>query len=325
MVRPSGIADAAIAIAGGKIVGRWYPVELLRTLLFVPGNRTKMIEKARGVEADALIFDLEDAVPPAEKPTARQMVRDAIDSGNYRRFKTFVRVNALTTGLLPGDLDAVVRPDLFGIVLPKTEDSAGVEEVHRMLLEREHRLGLSEGHTRILPIIETVRGVLNIPQIAGCHERLIGLAFGVEDFATDLGVERSREGIEGRYPMTQVALYARLTNVAAVDTVFADIGDQEGLEANSRLAKQLGFRGKLVIHPAQIEAVNRIFTPSDQEIEWARQVVAAYDEAESRGEASVAVNGKMVDIPIAERARALLKLAETISSQQSLISRSKES
>ncbi len=288
-------------------------MELLRTMLFVPGNRAKMIEKAKGVEADALIFDLEDAVPPAEKPTARRMVREAIDSGDYRRFKIFVRVNALTTNLLPEDLQAIVGPNLYGIVLPKAEYRAGVEKVHLMLREREQQLGLPAGHTRILPIIETVRGVLNVPEIAGCNERLIGLSFGAEDFATDLGVERSREGTEGRYPLTQIALYARLTDVTAVDSVFSDVNDDEGLEENAKLAKQLGFRGKFVIHPRQIEMVNRIFTPSEQEIEYARQVVAAYDEAEARGEASVAVNGKMVDIPIAERARSLLSLAEAIS------------
>jgi len=291
-------------------------VELLRTLLFVPGNRTKMMEKAKGVDADALIFDLEDAVPPAEKPTARRMVREALDSGEYGRFKLFVRVNALTTNLLPEDLDAVVSQNLFGIVLPKTEYAEGVDEVHLMLLERERRQGLPEGRTRILPIIETVRGVINLPQIAGCNERLVGLSFGAEDFATDLGVERSREGTEGRYPLTQVALYARLTDVVAVDSVFSDISDDEGLEENTRLAKQLGCRGKFVIHPRQIDVVNRIFTPSDKELEWARQVVAAYEEAEARGEASVAVNGKMVDIPIAQRARDLLALAKEISSRQ---------
>ncbi|MGE5620503.1 MAG: HpcH/HpaI aldolase/citrate lyase family protein [Sphingomonadaceae bacterium] len=292
-------------------------MELLRTLLFVPGNRERMMEKAKGVNSDALIFDLEDAVPPAEKPTARRMVRDAIDSGDYRRFKIFVRVNALTTNLLPDDLEAVVSPNLYGIVLPKVEYGEGVQKVHQMLLELESRLGLSAGHVKILPIIETVRGVLNVSQIAGSNDRLVGLSYGAEDFATDLGVERSREGTEGRYPMTMISLYARLTDVAAVDSVFSDVNDDEGLEENCRLAKQLGFRGKFVIHPKQIGLVNRVFTPSEQEIEYARQVVAAYDAAEARGEASVAVNGKMIDIPIAERARSLLALAEAISRQES--------
>ncbi len=287
-------------------------MELLRTLLFVPGNRPKMVEKAKGVDADALIFDLEDAVPPAEKPTARRMVREAIDSGGYSRYKLFVRVNALTTNLLPEDLDAIVCPNLYGIVLPKTEYKEGVDEVHLMLLEREQRLGLPEGQVKILPIIETVRGALNISQVAGCNDRLVGLTFGAEDFATDLGVERSREGTEGRYPLTMVALYARLTEVTAVDSVFSDVNDDEGLEQNAKLAKQLGFKGKFLIHPRQIEIVNRVFTPSEKEIEWAKRVVAAYDDAEARGEASVAVDGKMVDIPIAERARTLLKLAEAI-------------
>lgn len=295
-------------------------MELLRTMLFVPGNRTKMIEKAKTLEPDALIFDLEDAVPPAEKGTARRMVREAMDSGDFQRFRIFVRVNAVTTGLLPGDLEALVSPNLYGIVLPKTEDREGIEAAHRMLLEQEQRQGLPSGHTRILPIVETVRGVLNLSQIAGSSERLVGLSYGAEDFATDLGVERSRECIEGLYSRTMVALYARLTNVVAVDSVFADISDDEGLEKETLLARQLGFRGKFVIHPRQIEMVNRVFTPSKEEIERARQVVAAHEEAEARGEASVTVDGKMVDIPIAERARSLLAIAEAISRRQSAIS-----
>lgn len=300
-------------------------MELLRTLLFVPGNRAKMIEKARALEPDAVVFDLEDAVPPMEKATARQMVRDAIDGGDFRRFRIFVRVNAVTTDLLADDLDAVVSPNLFGIVLPKVEDREGVDAAHLMLLDREMRANLPAGHTRMLPIIETVRGVLGISQIAGSSERFVGLSFGAEDFATDLGVERSRECLEGQYPRTMIALYARLTDVAAIDTVFSDINDDEGLERETLLVRQLGFKGKFVIHPRQIEMVNRIFTPSDAEIERAKKVVAAFDDAQARGEASVTVDGKMVDIPIAERARGLLTLAEAISRRQSAFSQGKGS
>jgi len=285
-------------------------VELLRTMLFVPGNRPRMIEKARGLaELDAIIFDLEDAVPPAEKPAARSMVREAIDSGDFNRFKLFVRVNAVSTNLLPDDLNAIVSPNLFGIVLPKVEDPEGVEAAHLMLLEREQRAGAAVGHTKILPIIETVPGVLGLPRIAGCSARFVGLSYGAEDFATDLGVERSRDGIEGLYPRVQIALYSRLTDVTAVDSVFSDVNDDEGMEKDTLLAKQLGFRGKFLIHPKQIEMANRIFTPSVKEIEYARQVVAAYEDAEARGEASVALNGKMIDIPIVERARTLLVVA----------------
>lgn len=288
-------------------------MELLRTLLFVPGNRARMIEKAKVLaDLDAIIFDLEDAVPPAEKPTARRMIREAMDSGEFDRFKVFVRVNAVSTGLLPDDLDAVVSSRLFGIVLPKVEDPEGVNAAHVMLLQREERAGVKAGQTRILPIIETVRGVLGLPRIAGCSERFVGISYGAEDFATDLGVERTREGIEGHFPRVQVALYSRLTNVTAIDSVFSDVNDDEGLEKDTLLAKQLGFKGKLLVHPKQIEVANRFFTPSKKEIDYARQVVAAYEEAEARGEASVALNGKMIDIPIVERARTLLAMAERL-------------
>ncbi len=288
-------------------------MELLRTLLFVPGNRPRMIEKAKGLtELDAIIFDLEDAVPPAEKAAARRMVRDAMDSGDFGRFKLFVRVNAVGTGLLPDDLEAILSPNLFGIVLPKVEDPEGVQTAHMMLLEREQRAGLAAGHTKILAIIETVPGVLGLPRIAGCSKRFVGLSYGAEDFATDLGVERSRDGIEGLYPRTMVALYSRLTDVTAVDSVFSDVNDDDGMEKDTLLAKQLGFRGKFLIHPKQIEVANRIFTPSEKEVEYARQVVAAYEDAEARGEASVALNGKMIDIPIVERARSLLAMAEKL-------------
>jgi citrate lyase subunit beta / citryl-CoA lyase len=289
-------------------------LELLRTMLFVPGNRSRMIEKATALDPDAVIFDLEDAVPPAEKPTARGMVRGAMDSGNFDRFSRFVRVNAVSTGLLSDDLLAVVGTHLDGIVLPKVESREDVEEADRLLAGYEKEQGLETGHVRIVPIIETVRGVLGLPGVAGCHPRLAGLCYGAEDFATDLGVERSREGTEGFYPRVQVALYARVTNVVALDSVFSDVKDEEGLENDTLLAKQLGFRGKLVIHPSQIALVNRIFTPSDQEIERARKAVAAYDEAEARGEASVTVDGKMVDIPIVQRARNLLAMANAIAS-----------
>lgn len=298
-------------------------MELLRTMLFVPGNRARMIDKARSLGPDAVIFDLEDAVPLAEKPAARRMTRDAIDGGDFRRFRTFVRVNPAATNLLSEDLDAVVSPSLFGIVLPKVEHREEVHQAHLMLREREMKLGLPPGHTRIMPIIETVLGVVALPAIAGCNDRLVGLSFGAEDFATDLGVERSREGIEAHYPRIQVALFARLSGVAAVDSVFSDVGDDEGLERDTRLVKQLGFRGKFVLHPRQIDIVNRIFTPSRQEIEHAERVVAAFQEAEARGEASVALEGKMIDIPIVERARTLLEVSRRISaigSQPSAIS-----
>jgi citrate lyase subunit beta/citryl-CoA lyase len=300
-------------------------VELLRTMLFVPGNRSRMIEKAKSMEADAVIFDLEDAVPVAEKDAARRMVREALEGGDFRHIRTFVRVNALSTGLLASDLETLVSPNLSGIVLPKTEDREEVETVHRMLAGIERQRGMAQGHIAILPIIETVRGVLNLPQIVCSSERFVGLAYGAEDFATDLGVERSRECLEGQYPRTIIALYARMANIIAVDSVFADINDDEGLERETLVARQLGYRGKLVIHPKQIEKVNRIFTPSDEEIERARQVVAAFEEAEARGEASVTVNGKMVDIPIAERARRLLAYVEAINKRQSAFSKGKES
>lgn len=287
-------------------------MQLLRTMLFVPGNRAKMIDKAKALNPDAVIFDLEDAVPLAEKGAAREMVREAIGSGDFRRFQIYVRVNPTTTNLLPADLGAVVSAQLAGIVLPKVEYQAEIEQVHLMLAERERELGIREGAVRILPIIETVRGVLGLPQVAGSSDRLVGLSFGAEDFATDLGVERSREGVEGHYPRVQIALWSRLTGVTAVDTVFSDVNDDEGLERETRLVKQLGFRGKYVIHPRQIDLVNRLFTPSGEEIEYARRVVTAYEDAESRGEASVALDGKMIDIPIVERARGLLSMAETL-------------
>ncbi len=288
-------------------------MELLRTMLFVPGNRSRMIEKATSLDPDAVIFDIEDAVPPAEKPTARGMIREAMDSGRFDRFGRFVRVNSVSTGLLAADLKAVVGPHMDGIVLPKVESREDVEEAHRLLAECEKEQGLEIGKLRIVPIVETVRGVLGLPGFAGCNPRLAGLCYGAEDFSTDLGVERSREGTEGFYPKVQVALYARVTNVVALDSIFADVKDDEGLEKDTLLAKQLGFKGKLVIHPSQIPIVNSIFTPSEQEIERARKIVMAYDEAEARGEASVTVDGKMVDIPIADRARSLLAVAERIS------------
>lgn len=285
---------------------------LLRTLLFVPGNRERFIAKLAELRPDAVVLDLEDAVPPAEKAGARLTVRRAIGQLDVSRFAVFVRVNGLGSGLIGEDLRAVVVPGLDGVFLPKVESVSDVHQANMLLAHAEQRSGLGVGSIRLVPVLETVRGVLDARAILSAGPRVLAAAFGAEDFTLDLGVQRSRDGWETFYPRAHLALAARAAGVLAIDGPWSDIGDEEGLVAEARLARQLGFSGKQVIHPSQIGPVNRVFAPQPEELAWARRVVEAYEAATARGEGSVAVDGKLIDVPMVERARRLLAEARTV-------------
>jgi len=268
---------------------------LLRSMLFVPGNNMRMLHKARTLDADAIIIDLEDAVPMEDKETARAFVRDGIETVGKGEPMIFVRVNGLTTGLTGQDLEESVCEGLDGIVLPKAESRKDILDAEAMLERVEKQKGLRAGSIIIVPILETAKGVLNAPEIAFASKRVAGLSFGAVDFTRDLGVSLSKEGVELSYPRAYVALAARAAGIPAVDTVFIDIMDREGLIRDSKAAKQLGFRGKLLIHPNQIQPVNEVFSPTQQEVEYCKKVVAAFKEAQARGAGAISLDGKMID------------------------------
>lgn len=292
-------------------------LELLRTLLLVPGNRPAMIEKARSLPADVLVLDLEDGVPLAEKSIARDTVRKSLPGLALKAQKVFVRINSLASGMAEEDIDAIVALGLDGISPPKMECSEDIVRLDRALEDREKSRGLSPGSIHLIPWTETARGIINAFDIARASPRVMGIAFGADDYALDMRIVRSEEGTELFYPRSVMAISSVAAGVAALDTPYVNFRGEAGLLRDAQLARQLGFRGKFVIHPSQIEPVNRVFSPSSSEVAFARKVIAAFEAAVSQGAAVTPVEGKMIDTPVAERARRLLVLAEAIAQKES--------
>ncbi len=288
---------------------------LMRTLLFVPANRENMIERAHGAQADVIVLDMEDSVPPAEKMTARDLVRKNLPSLRAAGKTVHVRVNHLDTGLTRDDIMAVVSPDLAGLAFPKAEGAQHIRDLDVMIREAETNSGVRPGTVVLIPSIESAKGVLRCEEIALASTRLAAISLGAYDYTADLAVARRPDGRELEYARRVIVHCCTAYGLQALDTPYGDFRDEPGLVAETEYVKSIGMKGKYLIHPAQVEPVNRIFCPSDEEIESARKVVAAFDEAVERGHASVQVDGRMVDIPVAKRAKDLLAYAEEIAAK----------
>lgn len=263
----------------------------LRSWLFVPGHRQKMIEKALGLEVDVIIFDLEDGVPVDSKVIAREQVATAL--GRSCEASCFVRTHCAGHCDLTKDLEAVLVDGLDGVVLPKMECASDVDGVSRKLA----------GDTSIVGMIESATGLVQASEIAS-SPGLVGLMFGAEDFAQDLGILATRAPGEMVYARSSIVVAAASAGKFAVDKVFLDVQEQEGLVEETRMARELGFVGKALIHPAQVGTVHSTFEPSAGEIDYARKVVAAFEEADGQG--PVAVDGKMVDPPVLGHSKRVL-------------------
>jgi citrate lyase subunit beta/citryl-CoA lyase len=275
------------------------------TLLFVPADRPEMLAKAQGRGADAVLVDLEDAIALAGKAAARASLRDVLAAGGLAGpAAVCVRINAVGEGA-DDDLIALAGCSLDAVVLPKTVGAAEVRHV-RDALDRLLRDGES---VALIPQVESTRGILGLAELTAAA-RMDAIAFGGEDFCVDLGVARSPESLELLTPRALVALHARAAGLAAIDTVYTAIDDEEGLLREATVARQLGFSGKLLIHPAQIEPVRRVFTPSEADVAWAGRVLAAVPgDAAAEGAAGAGVrvvDGKMVDAPVLAQAERIL-------------------
>jgi citrate lyase subunit beta/citryl-CoA lyase len=290
-------------------------MDLKRSWMFVPGHRQKMIDKALGLNTDAIMLDIEDGVAPNEKDTARRLIGQALGQPKAPTSPArFVRINAIGHARMDADLDSVVRSGLDGLVLPKVETSDEVKKVDAVLTEREPRLKMPSGGVKFLVAIESPRGLLNAPAIAACSPRVCGLIFGAEDYGRELGLPTSREG-EARdllYARSAVVVAAAAAHVQAVDGVWVDLKDTEGLLGFARQARRLGFSGMSLIHPSQIEPINQTFSPTPEEIDYARQIEKAFEEANARGEGAIAFGGQLIDRPIVERARRTLEIAKLL-------------
>jgi citrate lyase subunit beta/citryl-CoA lyase len=273
-----------------------------RSFLFAPGNHARRAEKALTLPADAVILDLEDAVAISEKPATRGLVTGTF--GQPRRGKLYVRVNAYSTEWCYADIVAIALAGLDGIILPKVESADQLRSVDWLLANLERERGLPAGGIDLVPIIETAIGMSAVGSIAGSGSRTKRLAFGAGDYTLDLGMVWSRDESELLPARAAVVMASRAAGIEPpLDTVWADLRDAEGFARSAACAAALGFQGKMCIHPDQIAVTNTAFSPSEQQLAWAKRVVAAFDEAEAKGLASIQLDGQFIDYPIVQRAR----------------------
>lgn len=283
-----------------------------RSWLFVPGQKQRMVDKALDLGVDVVMLDLEDGVPPEEKDQARDIIAKALGTrkpaGSPARF---VRINAIGHQRMEADLASVVDPGLDGLVLPKVESADEIRMVDSVLRTSESRIGLQLGSVAVLIAIESPVGLMHAFDIASASSRVTGLMFGAEDFGRELGLPtvREKEAAELLYARSAMAIAAAAAHVQAVDGVWPDIQDEEGLRIDAQQARRLGYNAKSLIHPGQIELINNIFSPSADEIDYAHKVIAAFEDAMARGDGSIAFGGQLIDLPIVERARRTLELA----------------
>lgn len=281
---------------------------LRRTMMFVPGANAAMLRDATLYGADAIMFDLEDSVSLKEKDSARILVHHALKTFNYEGIETVVRINGLdTVGAL--DVEAMVLAGVNVIRLPKTETAQDIVDVEAVIERVEKENNIPLGTTKMMAAIESAEGVLNAREIAKASDRLIGIALGAEDYVTNMKTRRYPDGQELFFARSMILHAARAAGIAAIDTVYSDVNNEEGFKEEVHRIKQLGFDGKSVINPRQIPLVNEIYTPTEKEIQKAKEVIWAIQEAESKGSGVISLNGKMVDKPIVERAQRVIALA----------------
>jgi len=278
-------------------------------MLYVPGNNPGMLADSGIYGADSLMFDLEDSVSLNEKDSARVLVFHAIQNFEYGNTELVVRINGLDSPYGHLDIEAMVKAGVHVIRLPKTETAQDVLEAEAAIEAAEKKFGIPVGTTRMMAAIEGPLGAMNAYTIATATKRLIGIAIGAEDYVTSMKTRRYPDGMEILAARSQIVMAARAAGIAALDTVYSNVENLEGFMQEVKLIKQLGFDGKSVINPRQIDPVHNIFAPDPHEVEEAKQVIYGIMEAEKNGSGVISVNGKMVDKPIVERAERVLELA----------------
>ena len=283
-----------------------------RTMLFLPGNNPNMKMNGGLLAADSIIFDLEDAVAPDQKDAARDLVKQALTALDFGRCERIIRINALDTPYWETDLEEMIplRPAM--IMPTKVSGAEYIRKLDQRMSEIEAANGLPVGEIRLIPLLETTLGIENAYGIATASPRMEALYLGAEDLTADLRCGRTKEGAEIAYARGRLVCAARAAGIEAYDTPFTDVEDMEGLEADARLAKGLGYTGKAVISPRHVDCVNRVFSPSPQEIAYARDVFEAIRQAKEQGKGAISLRGKMIDAPIVQRARLVLEAASEI-------------
>ena len=283
-----------------------------RSMLFLPGNNPNMLINGNCLGSDAVIFDLEDAVSPAEKDAARILVRNTMRYMDFHGCEIIVRINSIDTAYWQKDIDEILpyKPGL--VLLPKTSSAADVLAADAYMTEVEKKLGLEQNTVGLMPLIETAMGVENAFQIASATKRVQALFLGAEDLTADLQCKRTKEGREIEYARTRLVVAARAAGVAVYDTPFTDVNDDEGIWTDARLAKALGFTGKASISPRHVEVINSVFSPTQKEVDYAYEVMDAIELAKSQGKGAIALHGKMIDAPIVARAQQTIAMAQAL-------------
>lgn len=283
---------------------------LRRSLLYMPGSDWRKIEKAAGeLDADSVCMDLEDGVALNAKDEARTTIVRALETLDFGRSERLVRVNSADSDVIDADLEAVLpaRPD--GIVLPKARSGQHVQWLHDRIASVEARFGWPQGGIPLILIIESARGIVHLEEIIRASRRTVALVFGAEDYASDIGAVRTAEGEEVLYARSKVVAYAKAFELQAIDIVYADFRDPAGFTADAEKGMRLGYTGKQLIHPNQIEGIHAVYTPGDEEIAHALRVVEAHEAHQAGGAGAFALDGKMVDMPVVKQAELVLERA----------------
>jgi len=284
---------------------------LRRTRLYLPGNNPDLMLNAGLYGADCIILDLEDSVAPDDKDAARILVRNTLLTVDFGNSERIVRINPLNSDYGAKDLEMIVPALPDTLLVPKCESKEDISAVEEMLIFYEQQEKI-EHEIMLMPLLETAKGILNAQEIATSSDRIVALCFGAEDFTADIGAQRTTEGRESFVARSLIVLAAKAAGVQAIDTVFSDVEDMEGLFESAREAKGLGFDGKGVIHPGQIKPIHEAFAPTEDEIEHANRVMQAIQEAKAKGSGVAALGSKMIDAPVVARARKVLAMAEAI-------------
>ena len=272
-----------------------------RSRLYVPGNNPRLLINAGIFESDCIILDLEDSVPFDQKDSARFLVKEALRSLDFGESEIWVRINR---EFLEEDLEQILLGAPHGICIPKSESKEDIKEVERIVERYEKEYGIEE--VKFMPIVESAKGIINLEEIAGASERIVAIAFGAEDFTRDVGGEKSWDSL--LYPRSKLITVAKAFGIQALDTVYSNVDDIDGLIEETRRIAKMGFDGKGAIHPEQIRYINECFTPSEEEIEYAKRVMQAIEEAKKKGLGAVSLDGRMIDEPVVKRAERILRL-----------------
>lgn len=282
--------------------------QLFRSLIFVPGNNPRFLEKAKKIQADIVCFDLEDSVPDNEKANARKLIKSALKSRKSYKSSIFVRTNSPLSGKIPSDLKEIIQKGIDGIVIPKVNNTNEMKKIEKTLKGLEKKRKLKP--IQLIPSIESAEGVVNTYDISSFGKRVSAIVFGVFDLLNDLRVEYTKDLEGAKYSRAKIPVDARAAGVAAIDAIWQDLKDSKGLEKDCKIGKSLGYSGKSIIHPDQISVVHRLFHPNKTEIIWAEKVCKTYLESTKTGKGATTVDGKMIDEVHFKQAKALLELVK---------------